>query len=104
MMAVAAENMVNAQLEQWLGGFGQALSGGKIDAVVKMFDEDCYWRDFLTFTWNLDTCEGKKDIAAMLESTLAKTKPGKLEGQTLLKETMGNPSRCNVRFLGMIEG
>ena len=28
----------------------------------------------------------------------------KLEGQTLLKETMGNPSRCNVRFLGMIEG
>lgn len=76
MMAVAAENMVNAQLEQWLGGFGQALSGGKIDAVVKMFDEDCYWRDFLTFTWNLDTCEGKKDIAAMLESTLAKTKPG----------------------------
>ena len=75
-MAVTAENMVNAQLEQWLGGFGQALSGGKIDAVVKMFDEDCYWRDFLTFTWNLDTCEGKKDIAAMLESTLAKTNPG----------------------------
>ena len=30
--------------------------------------------------------------------------PKKLEGQTLLKETMGNPSRCNVRFLGMIEG
>ena len=23
---------------------------------------------------------------------------------TLLKEKMGNPSRCNVRFFGMIEG
>ncbi len=81
-MAATAENMVNAQIEQWLGIFERALSEGNIDAVASMFDEDCYWRDFLTFTWNLDTSEGQDSIRAMLGSTLDHTKPSnwQLEG------------------------
>ena len=81
-MAAPAENMVNAQVEQWLNAFDQALTKGDIETVLSMFDEDCYWRDFLTFTWNLDTSEGKESIAAMLKSTLEHTKPGnwQLEG------------------------
>lgn len=81
-MAAPAENMVNAQVEQWLSAFDQALTKGDIDTVLSKFDEDCYWRDFLTFTWNLDTSEGKDSIAAMLKSTLDYTKPAnwQLEG------------------------
>jgi len=81
-MAVAAENMVNAQVERWLEDFNRALSKRDIDSVVAMFDEDCYWRDFLTFTWNLDTSEGPEKIKAMLESTLDHTQPSawQLEG------------------------
>lgn len=74
-MAVAAENPVNQQLEQWIAAFEKALSGSNIDDVVSLFDEDCYWRDFLTFTWNLDTSEGPDDIRHMLQATLSTTQP-----------------------------
>ncbi len=74
-MAVPAENLVNKQLEVWISAFDNALSGSDIDAVLNLFDEDCYWRDFLTFTWNLDTAEGPDSIRKMLDSTLGHTKP-----------------------------
>ena len=81
-MAVPAENLVNKQLEVWISAFDNALSGSDIDAVLSLFDEDCYWRDFLTFTWNLDTSEGQDSIRKMLDSTLGHTKPSnwQLEG------------------------
>ena len=74
-MAAPAENMVNAQLEQWINNFDKALGSGDIPAAVALFDDDCYWRDFLTFTWNLDTSEGPDAIRAMLDSTLSGTRP-----------------------------
>ena len=74
-MAAPAENMVNAQVEQWINNFDKALSNQDIPGVVALFDDDCYWRDFLTFTWNLDTSEGPDAIHAMLTSTLSSTQP-----------------------------
>ena len=74
-MAQPAENMVNAQVEQWINNFDKALSNQDIPGVVALFDDDCYWRDFLTFTWNLDTSEGPDAIHAMLKSTLSSTQP-----------------------------
>jgi len=74
-MAQPAENMVNAQVEQWINNFDKALSNQDIPGVVALFDDDCYWRDFLTFTWNLDTSEGPDAIHAMLTSTLSSTQP-----------------------------
>ena len=81
-MAAPAENMVNAQVEQWINNFDKALSNQDIPGVVALFDDDCYWRDFLTFTWNLDTSEGPDAIQAMLTSTLSSTQPSnwQLEG------------------------
>ncbi|TIP59304.1 MAG: NAD(P)/FAD-dependent oxidoreductase, partial [Mesorhizobium sp.] len=34
-----------------------------------------YWRDLLTFTWNIKTMEGRATIRDMLDATLAATKP-----------------------------
>jgi putative flavoprotein involved in K+ transport len=63
------------QLSQWLQTFDAALQRGDVDAVMAMFDDDSYWRDMLTFTWNIKTLEGKEQIQAMLQATLSRALP-----------------------------
>src|SRR5204862_1390907 len=36
---------------------------------------DCYWRDLVAFTWNVETAEGRGAIRARLERTLAGASP-----------------------------
>jgi len=76
------------QAANWLAAFGEALTRGDIPAAVAMFDDECYWRDLVTFTWNIKTCESRDDISAMLQATLGKVKPGnwQVEGEA----TTGN--------------
>ncbi|GFE64802.1 NAD(P)/FAD-dependent oxidoreductase [Litoreibacter roseus] len=62
-------------VRSFLDTFGQALEREDIDAAVDMFAEDCYWRDLVTFTWNIKTVEGREEVADMLQNQLAKTKP-----------------------------
>ncbi len=59
------------QVSEWLSGFGAALEQGDLAGAVNMFDEDSYWRDLVSFTWNIKTLEGKEQIGAMLEATAA---------------------------------
>jgi putative flavoprotein involved in K+ transport len=59
----------------WLKDFETALKSGNTDAVTALFDEDCYWRDLVSFTWNIKTMEGKTQIADMLKATLERVKP-----------------------------
>ena len=59
----------------FLDGFGQALSDGNIAAATDMFVDDCYWRDLVSFTWNIKTLEGKDQVADMLQAQLGATKP-----------------------------
>jgi putative flavoprotein involved in K+ transport len=58
-----------------LSSLGAALERGDIAAATACFQDDCYWRDLVTFTWNIHTSEGKDQIAAMLGAQLAATKP-----------------------------
>ncbi len=59
----------------WLNDFDTALKSGNSASVTSLFDDDCYWRDLVSFTWNIKTMEGKAQIAEMLSSTLAHVKP-----------------------------
>ena len=59
----------------WLADFTSALTRHDIDAAVALFEPDCYWRDLVTFTWNICTQEGPEAIRAMLGARLADTKP-----------------------------
>ena len=59
----------------WLNEFDAALKSGNADAVTALFDDDCYWRDLVSFTWNIITMEGKAQIADMLRATLERVKP-----------------------------
>ncbi|MBN9244760.1 MAG: NAD(P)/FAD-dependent oxidoreductase [Mesorhizobium sp.] len=69
------DNAPNGKLSKLLDTFGAALAAGDIGKAVDCFQDDCYWRDLVTFTWNLKTMEGKDQVRAMLESQLARTKP-----------------------------
>jgi putative flavoprotein involved in K+ transport len=54
----------------WLADLERALNARDVPRALSLFVEDCYWRDFLSLTWNIKTMEGKPAIAAMLEATL----------------------------------
>ena len=41
------------KIDTILAKLGEALASGDIDAAVNLFQAECYWRDLVTFTWNL---------------------------------------------------
>ena len=59
----------------WLASFGAALEARDLDGVLALFGDACFWRDLVAFTWNVKTMEGKEEIRAMLEATLAAACP-----------------------------
>jgi putative flavoprotein involved in K+ transport len=59
----------------WLQKFGNALERGDINAAAGLFEPEGFWRDLVSFTWNLKTCEGRAEVKAMLAATLAEVKP-----------------------------
>jgi putative flavoprotein involved in K+ transport len=48
-----------------------------------MFDADCYWRDLVSFTWNITTAEGHPAVKDLLDHTLSRVKPShwQIDGQ-----------------------
>ncbi len=63
------------QVKEWLSNFNAALEKGDFNQAVDMFDDDCYWRDLVSFTWNIKTLEGQENIRLMLETTVSDVKP-----------------------------
>jgi putative flavoprotein involved in K+ transport len=59
----------------WLARFGSALAARDLDATTALFEEDCYWRDLVAFTWNIRTQEGRGQVRDMLAARLADVQP-----------------------------
>jgi putative flavoprotein involved in K+ transport len=59
----------------WLARFEHALTSRDIDSAVDLFGADCYWRDLVSFTWNICTQESPAQVRAMLQSRLADVAP-----------------------------
>ncbi len=55
--------------------FGDALEAGDIESAVAQFADICFWRDLVSFTWNIKTLESRDAIRDMLQSQLAAVKP-----------------------------
>jgi putative flavoprotein involved in K+ transport len=64
-----------SQVNSVLSRLDDALSKGDIEAAVALFQDDCYWRDLVTFTWNIRTMEGKDAIRDMLKAQLPSVGP-----------------------------
>ena len=65
----------SSQVNSVLSRLDTALTQGDIEAAVALFQDDCYWRDLVTFTWNIRTMEGKDAIRDMLQAQLQSVKP-----------------------------
>ena len=77
-MASTANDTIN----EWLAKLNAALANNDSQQAAELFAPESYWRDFVSFTWNLKTMEGRKEIAEMLDATLESAKPANwtLEG------------------------
>ena len=59
------------RVDAWLADFEAALAVRDIERVAGMFAVDSFWRDLVSFTWNIKTLEGRDQIADMLSARLA---------------------------------
>lgn len=62
-------------VDSWLTDFAAALAKSNPQAAAELFEEEGFWRDLVSFTWNITTLEGPAAIKAMLEVCLPETKP-----------------------------
>lgn len=69
------DTTASLEVTKLLDQLNDALSSGDVDTATGLFLDDSYWRDLVTFTWNIKTLEGKDEIRNMLHSQLASTKP-----------------------------
>jgi len=60
---------------EWLSAFSQVLADGDGAAAANLFCDDGHWRDVLAFSWNLETYNGKTEIADQFNRSLADVKP-----------------------------
>ena len=59
------DNTPQTALATLVADLERALIAQDGDAVADLFLETGYWRDLAAFTWNLKTCEGRAQIAAI---------------------------------------
>jgi putative flavoprotein involved in K+ transport len=72
-----------AQVSEWLAALDSALARGDADAAAALFNDDSYWRDLISFTWNITTAEGKDKVREMIARAVIPAKPSgwQLEGE-----------------------
>jgi len=58
-----------------LASLGAALEAKDLDRAVSLFQETCFWRDLVAFTWNIRTMEGRGAIREMLAAQLDSVRP-----------------------------
>ncbi|MEJ2866214.1 NAD(P)/FAD-dependent oxidoreductase [Actinomycetospora sp. OC33-EN08] len=66
---------VTDRVESWVSAFQDALSARDVSAAVSLFADECYWRDLVSFTWNIATVEGTDEVADLLTTVLDRIDP-----------------------------
>ena len=56
--------------QQWLDLLEDVLSKGDVSRLDTVFHRDCWWRDALTFTWDLRTLHGVDKLTQYIASNL----------------------------------
>lgn len=67
------DKATNGKVSDLLDMLDKALAAGELEHALDLFQTDCYWRDLVTFTWNIKTMEGKEQVRDM--PSLAKSLP-----------------------------
>ena len=58
------------KLSAWVSDFGRVLDIADVTATTELFGDHCFWRDLLSFTWNITTLDNKESITKRLTTTL----------------------------------
>lgn len=61
--------------QAWLDSLGAAIARGDHKAAAGHFAEDGFWRDFVSFTWNLKTMEGRAEMVPFMDACMPAAKP-----------------------------
>lgn len=69
------DKAASTRIQDVLTVLGKTLADQDIDAALELFSDECYWRDYLSFTWNLKTVAGKDEIRDMLGKCLDRVRP-----------------------------
>ena len=64
-----------AATADWLASFAATLKRGDAAGAAALFAADGYWRDLVSFTWNIVTLAGRSAIADMLAARLSEVRP-----------------------------
>jgi putative flavoprotein involved in K+ transport len=64
-----------ARVDAWLAEFEAALAARDVERAAAMFAPVSFWRDLVSFTWNIVTVENRDGVAAMLRECLAGVDP-----------------------------
>ena len=63
------------RIDTWLRDFETALATRDVERAASMFAVDGFWRDLVSFTWNIKTVEGRAGVTDLLTERLAQTDP-----------------------------
>jgi putative flavoprotein involved in K+ transport len=59
----------------WLASLAAALERGDAAGAAALFGDDSYWRDLVSFSWNITTAEGNAKVRQMIEGAVIPSKP-----------------------------
>ncbi|MFM2406849.1 MAG: hypothetical protein RL223_4729 [Pseudomonadota bacterium] len=78
-----ADATPGARAQAWLTRFERAQRDGPPAATAALFDDECYWRDLVSYTWNIRTFESREAIAEMVAARAADVAPAafQVEGE-----------------------
>jgi putative flavoprotein involved in K+ transport len=78
-----SESTPTREVAAWLASLDQALTRGDAAGAVALFNDESYWRDMVSFTWNIATAEGNAKVREMIERAVLPAKPSnwQLEGE-----------------------
>ncbi len=65
----------SARASAWLASFEAALRERDVPAAAGHFAAASFWRDLVSFTWNLTTVENPDGVATMLDDVLERVDP-----------------------------
>ncbi|MCA0180053.1 MAG: NAD(P)/FAD-dependent oxidoreductase [Actinobacteria bacterium] len=61
--------------DAWLASFEEALASRDVEAAAQLFASRSFWRDLVSFSWNLTTVEDRDGVRDLLTETLERTDP-----------------------------
>ena len=62
------------EVDTWIKALDKALTSDKPGDAAALFEQDGFWRDLVSLTWNIHTAEGTDAIASMLNECAARAK------------------------------